>query len=66
MLTVIPNDPGIGLRHLMSGNTLQLKEYQGQAGCVLVATLGLAGEAGEFANPGKKPTAHGHQDIAVA
>jgi hypothetical protein len=67
MLTVIPNDPGIGLRHLMSENTLQLKEYQrGVSLRLLVTALGLAGFTGEFANLGKNPTAHGHRDIATA
>lgn len=52
--------------------TLSLNEYQklanrtsgaGKAGerRMIIAALGLAGEAGEFANMVKKLTAHGHE-----
>ena len=53
---------------------LHLNEYQELAGRtagaggdgdrrLIIAALGLAGEAGEFANLVKKLTAHGHTDI---
>lgn len=53
---------------------LNINEYQRLAGRtagaggdgdqrLVVAALGLAGEAGEFANLVKKRTAHGHADI---
>lgn len=55
-------------------NKLTLSEYQelaqrtaGAGGDgerrLIIAALGLAGEAGEFANLVKKRTAHGHKDI---
>jgi NTP pyrophosphatase (non-canonical NTP hydrolase) len=55
----------------MNGEALTLNEYQSlakrSAGAggdgdrrLMVAALGLAGEAGEFANLVKKMTAHGH------
>lgn len=58
----------------MAENTLSMDEYQRLAARtagaggegerrLVVAALGLAGEAGEFANKVKKLTAHGHQDI---
>lgn len=61
----------------MTDNTFSLDEYQQLAALtagaggegerrLIVAALGLAGEAGEFANKVKKLTAHGHQDINAA
>lgn len=58
-------------------NGLNLDEYQRLAGRtagaggageqrLVIAALGLAGEAGEFANLVKKRTAHGHPDITPA
>lgn len=61
----------------MAKDNLSLDEYQHLAGRtagaggdgerrLIVAALGLAGEAGEFANKVKKLVAHGHQDISPA
>lgn len=58
-------------------DSLDLNHYQQLAGRtagaggdgeqrLIVAALGLAGEAGEFANLVKKRTAHGHSDITPA
>lgn len=58
----------------MSDERLTLQHYQRLAARtagaggegdrrLVVAALGLAGEAGEFANLVKKRTAHGHKDI---
>lgn len=58
-------------------DVLTVNEYQQLAGRtsgaggdgerrLVIAALGLAGEAGEFANLVKKRTAHGHTDITPA